>query len=110
VDEAIDALAANTLLEVDPGAAAMAWAGLARARWRAGWRGEPLSAVRPAVLCFPGNHDQSLAADIPMESKSSRVALSSHPDGRHFAPPLMPSVMQFRGGSKQEDRKATKEQ
>jgi hypothetical protein len=36
VDEAIDALAANTLLEIDPGAAAMAWAGLARARWRAG--------------------------------------------------------------------------
>jgi len=34
---------------------------------------------RPAVLRFPGNHDQSLAADIPMESKSSRVALSSTP-------------------------------
>jgi hypothetical protein len=68
---AIDTMASNGLLEVDPGAAAMAWARLARARWRAGDLPGTEDALAQSTRDFERTPEQDLEADE--EAERSRV-------------------------------------
>ena len=71
---AIDTMASNGLLEVDPGAAAMAWARLARARWRAGDLPGTEDALAQSTRDFERTPQQDLEAEE--EAERSRVTAS----------------------------------
>ncbi len=72
---AIDSLEANGLLETDPGTAALAWARLARARWRAG---DPVAAEQDLERAAAAGEGEVGELWMAQEAERRRVEVAFH--------------------------------